>query len=232
MYKIFGILMLTVFGVSAAQMATPVVTQSPPSSGSSVSVEAKHHKPHRWHGHGKNGKKRVKNSEQFEAERKARLDRLEEYRAAVEALKSKVSNEEQGWFDLHLKCVKKWIEALKEYKSTDTSLARSSQFGAKELNLARALAALKPTPHHSTKVNYPEKDIEKLEARLKEVKSHVSQLTGDNQVAFQAMIDCAEAYLEALKAAKGQQVNVHTLLVQAMRYVNTMEMFVHWRAHH
>lgn len=235
MYKLLGILTVAVFGVSITQAGT-VVTNQPSVTAQPVVVEAKS-QPSTSHLHRK-AKLSPEQLSQLKEEKfiklkGVKLAKLESFTKTVSTLEGKVSDkEEQKWFKIHRDCAERWKKAIREFKSIDTKLGRSIKFAMDESRMAQALAALKPT-HQPSKAVYPEKDIEKLEARFNEIKEHAKDLTGDNQVAFQAMIDCATDYIKALKEMKDQPVLARRMLARAMKYVNTAQMFAVSRvAHH
>ena len=203
--------------VASQQIAVPVVV------GPVVEPEQKSSHPRK-------GKKHQLTQEEFKKHLEDKVKVLEELKNKLMPLRDKVEESEKSWFDLRVKCASNWIEALKGYQSPDTNIYRSDRLGHKELKAAENLTKLKPS-HHQAKSAYPEKDIQKLEERFNEIKGHADQLTGDNLIAFNAMINCAKAYIDALNAAKGQSVSVRLLLAQAMNYVNTAQTFAHYRIH-
>ncbi|RZI45841.1 hypothetical protein [Candidatus Finniella inopinata] len=204
--------------VASQQTAAPVVVGS--------GVE----EPEQKSSHPRKRKKHQLTHEEFKKHVEDKFKALEEVKTKIMPLRDKVEESEKSWFDLSVKCASNWIEALKGYQSLDTNIYRSDRLAHKELKAAEKLTKLKPS-HHQAKSVYPEKDIQKLEERFNEIKGHADKLTGDNLMAFNAMINCAKAYIDALDAAKGQTVSVRRLLSQAMNYVNTAETFAHYRIH-
>ena len=224
MYKISIFFILLIMGLILKKVDATVERQVAASA--PVVVQAQHHKvaaPRARRGH-------TPTPEQFKKNVDAKVEGLKKSKAGLMPLSSKVEAGEKNWFELFIRCADKWTEALASYQSPDTNIYRSNRLAHKELRAAKNLTTLKPT-HHKSKAVYPQKDIDKLEARFSEVKAHADKLDGDNRKAFDAMVYCAGEYLTALKATKDSPIPVHRQLAQAMNYVNTAETFLHNRVH-
>ncbi len=176
---------------------------------------------------GHHPRKRSKTPEDFKKNVEGKIAKLKARKEKIKELRDKVEPSQQGWFDLKLKCADKWIETLESYESVNTRIDRSFRFANKELSTAQKLTRTKTTS--PSKPVYPAKEIEKLEGRLLEVKAHANTLTGDNQKAFNAMVFCGNEYVMTLKSAKESHASVHPLLTQALKYINTAEVFAHTR---
>lgn len=223
MYKISVFLILLMMGLILKKVDATVEKQV---AAAPVIVQAQHKEVSRPRAR----KKHVLTSEQFKENVEDKVKKLKASKDALMPLSGKVESDEKNWFELFIRCADKWTEALKSYQSPDTNIYRSDRLAHKELRAAKALTNLKPT-HHQAKAVYPQKDIDKLEARLNEVKAHADKLEGDNRKAFDAMVYCAGEYLTALKATKEKPTPVRPPLSQAMNYVNTAETFLHNRVH-
>lgn len=220
MYKNWTLAFLSIAVLNFASAKESPVQPTP------IVVEAKASQPIHNHHH----PKRSKTPEKFKKEVETKITKLKAKKDKIQGLKDKVESQDQLRFDLNLRCADKWIETLGQYESTDTRIDRSFRFANSELTSAQNMTKLKPS--HATKGVYPEKDIEKLESRFTEVKAHADKLTGDNRKAFDAMIFCGNEYISVLKLSKDHPVSVRRLLSQAMKYVNTAEVFAHRRIEH